>query len=73
MTEVREEGVITVNGEARGLPHPATVGALVEALGRDGRGMAVALNEEVVTRGRWDETVLRAGDRVEVLGAAQGG
>ncbi|HEV2310652.1 MAG TPA: sulfur carrier protein ThiS [Acidimicrobiia bacterium] len=46
---------------------------LVDGLGRDPRGVAVALNEDVVPRGDWPRTRLRAGDRVEVLRAAQGG
>ena len=37
------------------------------------RGIAVALNGEVVPRSAWDVTDLRPGDRVEVLTAAQGG
>ncbi len=41
--------------------------------GRGRRGVAVAVNEEVVPRSAWDETPVRDGDRVEVLNAAQGG
>jgi sulfur carrier protein len=37
------------------------------------RGVAVAVNGEVVPRTDWPATVLRGGDRVEVLSAAQGG
>jgi sulfur carrier protein len=37
------------------------------------RGIAVALNGEVVPRSAWEVTGLRPGDRVEVLTAAQGG
>lgn len=36
-------------------------------------GVAVALNAEVVPRSRWVETSLGPGDRVEILGASQGG
>lgn len=65
---------LTVNGGPAPLPAPATVAALVAAMSDSGgRGIAVALNGEVVPRSAWDTTDLRSGDRVEVLTAAQGG
>ena len=64
---------LTVNGTDRTLPVGATVADLVEAVSGQRRGVAVAVNGEVVPRTSWAETLLRAGDRVEVLSAAQGG
>jgi sulfur carrier protein len=66
---------LSVNGAPAALPSPATVAVLVAGLtdGAGGRGIAVAVNGEVVPRSSWDSTELRAGDRVEVLTAAQGG
>jgi sulfur carrier protein len=46
--------------------------ALLEA-GVPARGVAVAVDEEVVPRTRWEATRLRAGARVEVVSAIQGG
>jgi sulfur carrier protein len=37
------------------------------------RGVAVAVDREVVPRSRWDDTHLADGQRVEVLEAVQGG
>ena len=39
----------------------------------DGRGVAVALDGEVVPRGDWSTTPFREGQEVEVLHAVQGG
>lgn len=64
---------LSVNGSPAPLPSPATVAALVSALTGVERGIAVALNGEVVPRSAWHTTDLRPGDRVEVLTAAQGG
>jgi sulfur carrier protein len=67
---------LSVNGAPATLPSPATVAALVATMTDSGeapRGIAVALNGEVVPRSAWDATDLRPGDRVEVLTAAQGG
>lgn len=66
---------LTVNGEPLELPEGATVGDLVEQAGgplRD-RGVAVAVDAEVVPRSAWDETLLSEGQRIELLAAMQGG
>jgi sulfur carrier protein len=65
---------ITLNGELRELREPATVEAAVLAAGApDGRGVAVALDGEVVPQGEWATTEVRTGQQVEVLRAVQGG
>jgi sulfur carrier protein len=65
---------IVVNGERRRVA-AASVRALLGALGYDatGRGLAVALNDEIVPRGEWETTPLVPGDRIEIVGAVQGG
>jgi sulfur carrier protein len=66
---------VVLNGEPHELPDEATVRAAIAASGAhgEGRGVAVALDGEVVPRGRWDATPLRDGQRVEVVQAVQGG
>ncbi|MFY1673286.1 sulfur carrier protein ThiS [Plantactinospora sp. WMMB334] len=64
---------LTVNGIAQRLPGELSVAELVERITDAHRGVAVAVNGEVVPRGGWPGRLLRDGDRVEVLTAAQGG
>ena len=64
---------VIVNGEATTLADGTSVAALVIAIGRGPKGVAVAVNGEVVPRSTWDERRLAADDRIEVLTAAQGG
>jgi sulfur carrier protein len=66
---------VVLNGEDRDLDERATVRAAVTASGApsEGRGVAVALDGEVVPRRAWDEMTLREGQRVEVVQAVQGG
>ncbi|MGI9120283.1 MAG: sulfur carrier protein ThiS [Acidimicrobiales bacterium] len=64
---------VVVNGEARSVAERASVDDLARALGASATGVAVAVNEEVVARSAWATTGLSDGDRVEVLGAMQGG
>ena len=66
---------VTVNGRPRELSAGATVASVVELLdvAPGARGVAVALDGEVVTRGRWADTELHEGSLVEVVAAIQGG
>lgn len=66
---------VVVNGEPRALPDRSTVADVVAATGAapDGRGVAVAVEGEVVPRGRWETTIVRDEQSVEVLQAVQGG
>ncbi|MEU6206311.1 sulfur carrier protein ThiS [Micromonospora musae] len=64
---------LTVNGTGRTMPGGVTVADLVREVAPQLRGVAVAVNGEVVPRTGWPATTLRDGDRVEVLSAAQGG
>jgi sulfur carrier protein len=64
---------VTLNGEPRELPEDATVATAVLELGASERGVAVAVDGEVVPRGDWASTPVREGQEVEVLRAVQGG
>jgi sulfur carrier protein len=64
--------VITVNGEPRELA--GTVDDVLDALGVEvRRGMAVAVDAEVVPRSAWATTPVPDGARVEIVTAVQGG
>jgi sulfur carrier protein len=66
--------VIFVNGEPRERAG-ATVAELLGDLGVDtsARGVAVAVDGEVIPRAEWGELTVNEGQRVEALSAMQGG
>jgi sulfur carrier protein len=64
---------VEVNGERRRLASGATVADLVALVADSPRGLAVAVNADVVPRSTWATAALHAGDRIELLSAAQGG
>jgi sulfur carrier protein len=66
---------VRLNGEWQELADGATVADAVASLGvpLDARGVAVAVDREVVRRGAWAKTALAAGASVEILTAIQGG
>lgn len=66
---------VRINGERRELPTGATVASVIESLQNmpQGRGVAVAVEGEVVPRGQWSNIELHEGATVEVVVAVQGG
>lgn len=61
-----------VNGEEAEVPDGTTVEELVNQLGFPEKGIAVAVDWEVLPRSSW-HTALAGGTRVEVVTAVQGG
>ena len=64
---------ITVNGEAREVPAPATVADLLASIGLDTRKVAVERNLEIVPRSTYAETALADGDALEIVHFIGGG
>ena len=64
---------VVVNGETRTVTPGTTVSLLLADMGVAPRGIAVAIDGEVVTRRRWDDRELARGEQLEVLSIAQGG
>jgi thiazole synthase len=66
---------VELNGSRVDLPDGATVATAIELSGAapEGRGVAVAVDGEVVPRSEWEATSLSDGQSVEVLAAIQGG
>ncbi|MGA8364496.1 MAG: sulfur carrier protein ThiS [Solirubrobacteraceae bacterium] len=64
-----------LNGERSEIPSGETVVAVLRRLGleADAKGVAVAVDGEVLPRACWETFALPADARVEVLTAMQGG
>jgi sulfur carrier protein len=64
---------IIVNGVPQELAESLTVTALLEARGLAGKRVAVERNGEIVAKSLHAETLLAAGDRIEIVVAVGGG
>ena len=74
LTVVEERNMkITVNGKEKILPAPLTLGALLEEMGVDRRGVAVARGRDVVPREAYETTMLEDGDVLEIVRMVGGG
>ena len=74
MTQVAQITGIRVNGVEEALA-ATTLAALLQEKAVDvgQKGIAVALNGQVVPRAEWPATGLKPGDSVEIVRARQGG
>jgi sulfur carrier protein len=64
---------LIINGEPQQMPAPLSVAALLESRGLSGKRVAVEKNGEIVAKSRHAETLLAAGDRIEIVVAVGGG
>ncbi len=64
---------VEVNGRQREVADGLHLGELVDAEVQARRGVAVAVDGEVVPRSTWDATELTPDMRVEIVAAVQGG
>ena len=64
---------VQVNGTEREVPDGATVTQVLAAIGVPAKGVAVAVDGQVVARTEHDTKVVPDGADVEVLTAVQGG
>lgn len=64
--------MIRVNGEDQEFV-AETVAALVQRLSIEPRGIAVAIDGDVVRRSEWSTTSIEDGSRIEIVTAVAGG
>lgn len=64
---------IVLNGQPRSLDGPVNIAGLIESLGFTGKRIAVERNGEIVPKSAHAQTMLAAGDRLEIVVAVGGG
>jgi sulfur carrier protein len=64
---------ITLNGEKKEVPNNVTILGLLEVLKIQNQRVAVELNLEIVKKDKYDATVLKEGDSLEVVSFMAGG
>jgi sulfur carrier protein len=64
---------LQVNGQPREMPDGASLQELLDALDTAVEGTAVARNSEIITRGRFADTLLEEGDDIQIVHIVAGG
>ena len=67
--------VVTVNGDPMTVPDGSMISDVVERLleGAEPKGIAVAVDRDVIPRSEWPTTPVRPGAPIEIVTAAAGG
>jgi sulfur carrier protein len=67
--------VVSVNGDPMTVPEGSMISDVVALLleGAEAKGIAVAVDREVIPRSAWPTTPVRTGAPVEIVTAAAGG
>ncbi len=66
--------IITVNGEETKFPSSSTISELLVHMNQlHVGGIAVAINDMVVPKGKWNNSQISDGDKVLIIKASQGG
>ncbi|EIF50157.1 MULTISPECIES: sulfur carrier protein ThiS [Sulfurovum] len=64
---------VSVNGEVKELENNLNVSQMIEALEYKVKGFAVAVNTTFVPIAKYDETMIKEGDTIDILAPVQGG
>ena len=64
--------IIKVNNKEMELSNQASLQQLAETLQMPDKGVAVAVNNQMIPRTKWSETILQENDQVVVIKAACG-
>jgi sulfur carrier protein len=64
---------ITINGETRDVPPEINLDHLLELFSLPRQRVAIELNNGVVRRSDWPQTLVRDGDKIEVVHFVGGG
>ena len=70
---VRSEIKVVVNGAEKTFSQSPTILRLLEELDIKPQGIAVELNFEIVSKSKYGKTVLKHGDKIEIVRMVGGG
>ena len=64
---------VSVNGEVKELENNLNVSEMIEVLQYKVKGFAVAVNTTFVPIAKYNETIIKEGDTIDILAPVQGG
>ncbi|TRX66114.1 sulfur carrier protein ThiS [Carboxylicivirga sp. M1479] len=65
---------ITINGQANDMPQNSTIAEVLQHIKQiQTGGIAVAINDTVVPKGKWATSQVAEGDKILIIKASQGG
>jgi sulfur carrier protein len=65
--------IITYNGDAITLAETISVTDFIIERKLASKGIAVAINNQIIPKSNWDETIIKENDQLLIITATQGG
>ncbi|PCI96399.1 MAG: thiamine biosynthesis protein ThiS [Flavobacteriales bacterium] len=64
---------ITVNNNNQSVKDASSIEAMVVQLEVESKGIAIAVNQTVISKSEWNKTELKENDNITIIKATQGG
>ncbi len=64
---------VNVNNQNHSFKEPVKLHELLEQLNIQASGIAIAINNEIVSKSQWEQTQVEEGSKILVIKATQGG
>ncbi len=64
---------INVNNQSQSISENTSVYMLLKHLNIATNGIAIAINNEIITKERWDRAIVEENDNITIIKATQGG
>ncbi|OEK06019.1 thiamine biosynthesis protein ThiS [Flavivirga aquatica] len=64
---------ISVNNQSKSISKNSSVSQLLKQLQQPENGIAVAINQQIVTKTDWENKIINTGDDILIIQATQGG
>ncbi|WBL25798.1 sulfur carrier protein ThiS [Zunongwangia sp. HGR-M22] len=64
---------VNVNNQTHSFKEPVKLEELLEQLNIQASGIAIAINNEIISKPQWEHTLVEEGSNVLVIRATQGG
>ncbi|OED37874.1 thiamine biosynthesis protein ThiS [Flavobacteriaceae bacterium (ex Bugula neritina AB1)] len=64
---------INVNNQPKSISENSSVELLLQQLDLSRNGIAIAINNEIIIKEKWNSTIINSNDNVTIIQATQGG
>ncbi|AXT56986.1 sulfur carrier protein ThiS [Aquimarina sp. MMG015] len=64
---------INVNNQKQIISENSSIDFLLEELSLSKNGIAIAINNQIITKDTWSDTIVKVNDNVTIIRATQGG
>ncbi len=64
---------ININNQSQVISKSSSISTLLEQLNVSSNGIAIAVNNKIITKEKWDQTLIQSSDNITIIKATQGG